>query len=172
MQRKIYVRAYNRGSMIFNSKVLARASSWFEKPVFSAYLPIAGGEFGRICQNLIFIRQDLSFEPKTKSMTFRSNVIIRTRKRWQTDRQTDTPMSSFLEAPNYRCLRVTSKQWQTDGPSLKIKARAGPIRVEMIYSRAWTFSNTWWRLMKCMSIIVLMLSEDAITHWAILLQQF
>ena len=75
------------------SKVLARTSSSLEKPLFWAILAnltTSGGVFlTEMVKRHIYGPRPFIWAYNQVSMTFRSKVLARTRKRWQTDGRTD-----------------------------------------------------------------------------------
>ena len=79
--------------MTFRSNVLARTNSSLEKPLFWAILAnltISGRVFlTEMVKSHIYGPRPFILAYNQVSMTSRSKVLVRTRKRWQTDRQTD-----------------------------------------------------------------------------------
>ena len=80
---------YNHVSMTFLSKVPAHISSCFEQQSFWTFWRNSANYPWWIWSKLskgTSICKDLSLDPITKSVNFRSKVLVRTMKRWQTEK--------------------------------------------------------------------------------------
>ena len=91
--QRLFIWAYNLVSMTLRSKVLARTSSSLEKPLVVNILA-NWTTSGQVCltemvKKHIYWPRPFILAYNQVSMTFRSKVLARTRKRWQTDGRTD-----------------------------------------------------------------------------------
>ena len=97
-----FIWAYNQVSMTFRSKVLARTSLSLEKPIYLAILTTSGRVFlTEMVKRHIYGPRPFIWTYNQVSMTFHSKLLARTRKRWQTDRQTDGRTDGHYRPPTF-----------------------------------------------------------------------
>ena len=128
--------------MTFRSKVLARTSSGPQKPLFWAILtnlPTSGWVvLTEMVKRHIYGPRPFIWAYNQISMTIRSKVLARTRKRWQTDGQTDGHPNSI--GP------------QLLGWGLTNAMRTWDKSISWYCSICWTFWGVFlWNVVMCIS---------------------
>ena len=100
---RLFIWAYNQVSITFRSKVLGRTSLSLEKTLFWAILPnlTTSGRvvLTQMVKRHIYRPRPFIWAHNQVFMTFRSKVLARTRKRWQTDRRTDGQTDGRTDTP-------------------------------------------------------------------------